>query len=183
MNGVNDAISDSSNQDNDEEERQSQRRNMLPVNVWGENWRLKLREMMMEDQDKNESEIANTSSPQDWGGADKSGTNKVEHVSNAKPKKTMRSSKIGKDKYVQRLHGFLNNPLVRTLRAPEVWEEAVKIWTNNYGKPRFCVVMVSNYILLSYYCIVNVVVLLLLLLILFSWVQSVRVKLQTFWIC
>jgi hypothetical protein len=128
---------------------------MLPVNVWGENWRLKLREMM-EDQDKNESEIANTSSPQDWEGADKSGKNEVEHVPNAKPEKTKvsRSSTIGKDKYGQRLHGFLNNPLVRALRAPEVWEEAVKIWTNNYEKPRFCVVMVSNYILLSYilYC-------------------------------
>jgi hypothetical protein len=156
MNSDNDAISDSSNQDG-EEGRKSQRRNMLPVNVWGENWRLKLREMM-EDQDKSESEIANTSSPheseiaspQDWGGTDKSGTNKVEHVPNAKPKKTKvsRSSTIGKDKYGQRLHGFLNNPLVRALRAPEVWEEAVKIWTNNYGKPRFCVVMVSNYIVI-----------------------------------
>jgi hypothetical protein len=149
---------------------------MLPVNVWGENWRLKLRELM-EDQDKNESEIANTSSPheseianrsspQDWEGADKSGKNEVEHVPNAKPKKTKvsRSSTIGKDKYGQRLHGFLNNPLVRALRAPEVWEEAVKIWTNNYGKPRFCVVMVSNYILLSY-CIVNVVVIVIVIVI------------------
>jgi hypothetical protein len=162
MNRVNDAISDSSNQDG-EEERQSQRRNMLPVNVWGENWRLKLR-AMMEDQDKNESEIANTSSPRGWGGADKSGTNEVEHVPNAKPKKTMvsRSSTIGKEKYGQRLHGFLNNPLVRALRAPEVWEDAVKIWTNNYGKQRFCVVMVSNYILLSY-CIVNVIVIVIVI--------------------
>lgn len=144
---------------------------MLPINLWGKNWRLKLREMsgesgMMEypgDMSGDNAFSSQVGSHGEMSEEDNTSSQKVtesldHNVARAEPKSVARvmpklrhKKKLAMtDKYMTRLRLFANNPLARTLRAPEVWEEAVSIWTNQFDKQRFCVVMVS--LQLTTYC-------------------------------
>jgi uncharacterized protein (DUF2384 family) len=130
---------------------------MLPINLWGENWRHKLSEMsrMSEMSGMNEMRGNNEMSGKNKAvsdmetqgemSEDEKETEFVDNSSNvagAKPTSHHKKKPAMTDKYMERLRMFSRNPLARTLRAPEVWEEAVNVWTNQFEKRRFCVVMV-----------------------------------------
>jgi uncharacterized protein (DUF2384 family) len=124
---------------------------MLPINVWGENWRRKLSEMSGMSETSGMSgmsgmnEMSVVMESQGEMSEDEKETEFVDNSSNvagAKPTSHHKKKPAMTDKYMERLRVFSRNPLARTLRAPEVWEEAVNIWTNQFEKRRFCVVMV-----------------------------------------
>lgn len=119
------------------------KKELLPANMWGERWKVKLAEMYelyCRDDKSNDTSISQTSNEkQNKTGRDAS----LQHKLKQKKKKVKEPLPSTNGKYMQRLKGFARNQLASRLRAPRVWEEAVGVWTNGHNKLRFCVVMVS----------------------------------------